>query len=303
MADLPAGDDEAAGLERLALFASALSGRACSWRRSNRANLRGPTAARFSSTPSLDSPCPAAVARRSDVATGRRQPAARGDAQAFATPFGCQAISRRRRAPGTRGERRPAAVRTPATRRFHHRTPSDSAAASLAIALSRQPIADPPREFGIIRARKLLAAQERAASASSADERARSAAATRRRAAGTRRGRKRQRRCRFRLLHQPRRRGRRPRPPICARCSESSVTSARAVYPARTRPRTASASGVAGGGNAVVSRAQAAEPQERDSRRSRCRHVSRVGCSPSPVPTELVHGPRSCRPPQRRCSA
>ena len=48
------------------------------------------------------------------------------------------------------------------------RPESESAAESLAMALSRQTIADPPREFGIIRARKLLAAHDQAPSASSA---------------------------------------------------------------------------------------------------------------------------------------
>lgn len=45
---------------------------------------------------------------------------------------------------------------------------SDCPATSLAAALSREPIADPPQSFGTIRARKLLAANERAAAASSA---------------------------------------------------------------------------------------------------------------------------------------
>lgn len=49
---------------------------------------------------------------------------------------------------------------------------TDSATASLAIALTREPIADPPPEFGTVRARKLLAARERAASASAAGEHA-----------------------------------------------------------------------------------------------------------------------------------
>lgn len=164
MADLPAGDDEATGLERLALLASALSGRAVHVAAAEPGEPAWTDGSTVFLNSSLDS-----RARLQSLAVQASLLAA-GSLQADVMRKLARRPSTTKRYLTVEGHRalaenddllpsglRPLVDCTTAA-------PSDSAAASLAIALSRQAIADPPRDFGTIRARKLLAAQERAAS-------------------------------------------------------------------------------------------------------------------------------------------
>ena len=292
MADIPAGDDGLTGLERLSLLASALSGR----------DLHvapvglGEPAWTDGSTVFIDStldrgarlPRRSLAVQASLLAAGSLQP---------------EVMRKLTRRPQT--AKRYLAVEGPRAlaanedllpfpvRPLAEPGPSNSAAESLAMALTRQTIADPPREFGIIRARKLLAAQEKAASASSA--------------AGE---------------HAPRRQHDIALPELDEDESDGAGEASdfftspvggggglgrllrkmlgvvrhlgEGGTPGADAPTHRVRSGVAGGGIAVVSRAQAEEPQEPRPPRHRRRHISRVGCSSKALPAGLVHGPGSC---------
>jgi len=168
MTDLSAGDDEVAGLDRLDLLASALSGRDLHVT----ALEPGEPAFTDGSTvfidPGLDrrGRLQSLAVQASLLAAGSLQPEVMRKlarrprtAERYLAVEGHRALAvNEDLLPSPLGP----LVDTASAR-------SDSAAASLTVALSRQPIAAPPRAFGVIRARKVLAAQERAASASSAE--------------------------------------------------------------------------------------------------------------------------------------
>ena len=215
------------------------------------------------------------------------------------TPSGADpAVSRGRGPPGARRSGcRPSGSRPCAWSTTVVAARTDSPAASLELARSREAIADPPECFGTIRPKRVRVPQSGAPIATEPTAHV-ARRETRERVAGARRGRgRRRRRVVARHLHESHRGQRRDRTPARSHVHQSTVERDRPARCGRADPH--DDPGTRGRATGVASSAHAPPDRHRGSVGALGRRLPRVGRAPAPLPPRLVHGRRDAAEARR----